>query len=70
MVKIELRGKTNAFSIGGNSVVLNVPKEIAKELEIDTETKKTFFDIYTEKDEKGLKIIYVFSGHALKRRDL
>jgi len=68
---VELRGKTNAFSIGNNSIVLGLPKDVSKEFDIDTTKKKTYFDIFTEFNPKTkeTRIIYVFSGHVLKRGD-
>ena len=65
----ELRGKTNAYSIGSNSVVLTVPKEIATEFDINTVEKKTFFDIYTDYSEGKKKIIFELSGHAFKHKE-
>jgi len=63
---LKFRCNTNAFSIGSNSVVLVIPKDIAKELDIDVEKKKTHFEVWTDyrKDEK--RIVYKLSRHAIK----
>ena len=65
---IKFRGQTNSFSIGNNSVVLTVPKEVAEEFGIDTATKKSFFDIYTDYRKDKKKIVFEFTRHADKKR--
>lgn len=62
----KFRGQTNAFSVGSGSAVLNIPKEIAEEFGIKTESRKTYFNIYTEYTKGKKKIIYEFFEHAKK----
>ena len=62
---MKFRGQTNAFSIGGSSV-LTIPKEVAEEFDIDTTSKKTFFDIYTDYTDGKKRIIFEFTKHASK----
>jgi len=62
----KFRGKTNAFSIGSSSSVLTIPKEVVDELGIDTVSKKTYFDIYTDYKDGKKRIIYEFTQHAKK----
>ena len=63
----KFRGTANAFSIGAKSTaVLNIPKIIQEEIGIDTENKKTFFDIYTDYSRGEKKIIFVLKQHAKK----
>ena len=65
----KFRGQTNAFSVGSGSTVLNVPKEIAEEFDINNEKRKTYFNIYTEYAKGKKRIIYEFFEHA-KRVEL
>lgn len=66
---MEFRGVANAFSIGSGTIVISIPKEIVNELKIDTDKKKTYFDVYTEysKDGKTKKITYQFTKHAKRK---
>jgi len=52
------KGGTNLFSSGSGSMVLIVPKSIIKDLNLDTEKKKAYFNIYLNKKNK--EIIYKF----------
>jgi len=52
------KGGTNLFSSGSGSMVLIVPKSIIKDLKLDTENKKAYFNIYLNKKTK--EIIYKF----------
>jgi len=65
----EFRGVANAFSIGSGTIVVSIPKEIVDEIGIDTNKKKTFFDVYTEysKDGQTRRVIYQFSQHAKRK---
>ena len=65
----EFRGVANAFSIGSGTIVISIPKEIVEEIGINTDEKKSFFDVYTEysKDNKTKRIIYQFSKHAKRK---
>lgn len=62
----KFRGQTNAFSTGSGSAALVIPKEISAEFEIDTTSKKTYFNIYTEYTKGKKCIIYEFFSHADK----
>ena len=64
---MRFRGTTNAFSIGSGSTVLTVPKEIANEFEIENETKKTHFNIYTQYYNGKKRIVYEFVNHSEKK---
>lgn len=64
----EFRGVANAFSIGSGTIVISIPKEIIHELQIDTNTKKTYFNIYTDYDNGKKKIIYELSKHAKRKK--
>jgi len=61
------RGVANAFSVGSGTIVISIPKEIVDELEIDTNTKKSFFDVYTNYNSEKKEIIYQFSKHAKRK---
>jgi len=62
----DFKGVSNAFSIGRGSTVITIPKEVADEIGIDTENKKTFFNVYYDKNKK--QVIYEFSKHAKKNK--
>jgi len=65
----KFRGTANAFSIGAKgTAVLNIPKNIQEELGIDTATKKSFFDIYTNYTGDKKSIIFEFKQHAEKEK--
>lgn len=64
---MEIRGDTNAFSVGGNTSVLIIPKEIAEEFDIEHTSKKTHFDIYTDYSNGKKRIIYEFTKHIDKK---
>jgi len=65
----EFRGVTNAFSIGSGTIVVSIPKEIVNEIKIDTEKKKSYFNIYTEYSSDGAtkRIVYEFTKHAKRK---
>jgi len=64
----EFRGVANAFSIGSGTIVISIPKEIIDELNIDTDKKKSYFNIYTNYDNNKKQIIYEFSKHAKRKK--
>ena len=65
----KFRSTANAFSIGAKgTAVLNIPKSIQEELGIDTATKKSFFDIYTDYSNNKKLIIFEFKQHAEKEK--
>ena len=65
----KFRGTANAFSIGKKgTAVLNIPRVIQEEIGIDTEIKKSFFDIYTDYSNGKKVILFEFKQHAEKEK--
>ena len=54
------RGTVNAFSIGSDTPVLTIPKEVSEEFKMDVKNKKTFFNVFTDFSNGKKRIIYEY----------